>query len=89
MPRYRDVRAEGLVFLFAHDDDDPELLHIFARHLTTIDDALRVWFDSTVEDDWNETYERFEVKTKTHVLYWKWLTEGERILIITCFTREE
>lgn len=78
MPRYRSVRAEGFVFLFAYDQDAPELLHIFARHLTTIDDALRVWFDPTVEDEWNERYERFEVTTQTHVLYWKWLTEGER-----------
>jgi hypothetical protein len=83
------VQAEGIVFLFAYDNDDPKLLHIYARHLTTVDDALRVWFDSEAEEVWNEDRQRFEVQTETHVLYWTWMTDSERVLIITCFTRED
>lgn len=89
MPRYRHVRADGFVFAFAYDEDDPQILHIFARHLTTVDDALRVWFNPDVEDIWDEEHQRFEVQTETHVLLWTWLTEGERVLVITCFTRED
>jgi hypothetical protein len=89
MPRYRSVQADGFVFLFAYDIDDPTLLHIYARHLTTIDDALRVWFDPAAEDVWNETYERVESQNDTHLLLWKWLTDGKRVLIITCMTRED
>lgn len=86
---YRRVRAEGHTFLFAYDNDAPELLHIYARHLTSVDDALRVWFDQEAEDHWNEERDRFEVQNATHVLYWKWLADGELILIISCFTRED
>jgi hypothetical protein len=89
MPRYRQVRADGLVFLFAYDADDPTLLHIFARHLTTIDDALRTWFDASAEETWNEQRQRFETRSASHVLYWTWLTDNERVLIISCFTRED
>jgi len=89
MPRYTQVRADGFVFLFAHDNDAPELLHIYARHLTTIEDALRVWFDSGVEDVWDEEHNRFEVQNDTHLLLWNWLTVGERVLIISCMTRED
>jgi hypothetical protein len=70
------------------DEADPTILHIYARHLTTIDDALRVWFNPDVEDHWNERHQRFEVETDTHILYWTWLTPNERVLIITCLRKD-
>jgi hypothetical protein len=91
MPRYRRVRREEITFLFAYDQTDPSLLHIFARHLTTIEDALQVWFDDRAEDVWNEAKQRFETRGETHVLYWTWLDESrpDTVLIISCFSRED
>jgi len=89
MPEYQHVDADGFTFLFAFDSDDPEQLHIYARHLATIRDALKVWFDDRTEDTWNEQYKRYETVGRTHVLYWTWLVPGKRVLIITCFRRED
>jgi hypothetical protein len=89
MPRYKRVRSQNFTFLFAYDQTDPTLLHIYARHTTTIEDVLRVWFDQRAEDVWNEQYERFESRSETHVLYWTWLDDGHTVLIISCFTRED
>jgi hypothetical protein len=90
MPRRTEVEADGYTFVFTHDPADKELLHIYARHLTTIDDALRVWFDEGSEEDvWNEQFQRYETRNRTHVLYWTWLVEGKRVLIITCFRRDD
>ena len=89
MARYREVRAEGFTFLFKYDPDEESLLLIFARHLTTVEDALGVWLDDGANEVWNDVYERFETTNRTHVLYWTWLQEGERVLIITGFERED
>lgn len=40
MGRYRRVKEGGITFLFKYDEVDPTLLHIFARHLMEVDDAL-------------------------------------------------
>jgi hypothetical protein len=72
------------------DDDEPSLLHIFARHMTTIDDALDVWFDEEASQNWNVTHERFERFNDTHGLFWFWLNQQDRVvMVITCFTLEE
>lgn len=46
MSRYKPVREAGITFLFRYDQVDPTILHIYARHLTSIDDALDVFFDT-------------------------------------------
>jgi hypothetical protein len=89
MRRYTQVKAEGLTFSFAHDRQQPTMLHIYVRHLTSIDDALGTWFDTDAEEIWNPQYRRFETRGFSHVVYWTWLAENERVLIITCFTRED
>jgi hypothetical protein len=50
--KFEQVVEDGITFVFKMDEVDPTLLHIFARHLTTIDDALDVYFGSTTA--WNE-----------------------------------
>ncbi len=50
MPPRTIVEADGFSFVFAHDPADPAMLHIFARHLTTIEDALAVWFDEDSDE---------------------------------------
>ena len=79
------VKENGILFFFKYDDDSKEQLHIFVRHLTTIDNALDVFFDG--ESVWNEEYKRFETKNKTHELYWFWLDDKKtKVMIITCFS---
>ena len=34
-PRFKHLRARGIKFVFKYDSVAPELLHIFARHLTS------------------------------------------------------
>ncbi len=82
---YRRVREQGIVFYFKYDDEYPDLLHIFVRHLTTVDDALDAYFDPNRESAWNEARERWETRSATHMLYWFWLEEGRKVLVITCF----
>jgi hypothetical protein len=89
MPRYTTVDSDGFTFVFTHEPADPSILHIFARHLTGIEDALGVWFDNSAEDIWNDEHRRYETVGRTHVLYWAWLVEGQRVLIITCFRGED
>lgn len=84
---YRRIRARGITFQFAYDEAEPELLHIFVRHLTTIDDVLDTFFDENGETVWNAERNRFETQSAMHVLYWFWLEEHRRVMVITCFRR--
>ncbi len=86
--RYKQVRERGIVFVFKYDDDDPRLLHIYARHLTEIDDALDVFFDPSARQEYNAEHRRFERFTKTHGLFWFWLRENELVMVITCFKED-
>ena len=89
MGRYRRVRENGIVFVFKTDDADPEILHIYARHLTTIDDALDVYFDTSARESVNPDHDRFERFNATHGLYWFWLDQpGRVVMVITCFNLE-
>lgn len=82
--KFEQVHENGITFVFKMDEVDPDILHIFARHLTTTDDALDVYFDST--PTWNERFSRFENYTDTHGLYWFWLDEKEKVvMIVSCF----
>lgn len=83
-PKYKHVRAAGFTFLFKYDQVDSSLLHIYARHLMTIDDALELFFSQT--PTWNEEYRRFENYSDTQGLYWFWRNESKKeVGIITCF----
>ena len=82
--RYKQVEEAGTRIVFKYDDDAPELLHIFARHLTTIDDALDTFFEGEVET-WNEERGRFETYSATHGLFWFWLEQDKVVMVISCF----
>lgn len=82
--KYTIKRSNKHIFFFKHEDEAPELLHIYVRHLTTPEDAITAFF--TGKTIWNETNERFETTTKTHTVYWLWIDENDKkILIISCF----
>ena len=52
MPRYEHFAYEGYKFVFKYDEDIPNLLHIWVRHLKTVEDAVEIWFEGT-EEIWN------------------------------------
>lgn len=87
--QYEVVEEDGVIFFFAYDRDDPTQLHIYVRHLTDIDDALNVYFEAE-EHRYNPQNKRFESFNESHGLYWFWLNEEERkIMVITCFELKE
>ncbi len=86
--RFKKVRDRGHGFVFKYDADDPTILHNFARHLTTEQDAIDTFVDAQASASriWNEECQRFEQHSTTHGLYWFWLDEaGRDVMVISCF----
>jgi hypothetical protein len=84
VPKFQHVLENGIRFVFKMDDVDPGLLHIFARHQTSIDDALDVFFST--EPTWNLQFKRYESFSETHGLYWFWLDEQKKVvMVVSCF----
>ncbi len=81
--KYKNVEERGIRFVFAYDDDAPEFLHIYVRHLTTIDDALDTFFNGQTKR--NEGQQRFETFTDTHGLFWFWIEPEKVVMVISCF----
>lgn len=88
MARYYRERDDesGLVFVFAYDGTDPELLHIYARHLAEPADAIATFFDGVTV--YNRRYDRFETVTPTHLLTWFWLEPERTVMVIPCMRRD-
>jgi hypothetical protein len=84
MSKYKRLKLDKYIFFFKYELSQPELLHIWVRHLTTPKDALKVFFSS--EDVYNKKYKRYENSNDKHSIYWNWINEKEnKIIIITCF----
>jgi hypothetical protein len=84
VPRFKHVFENGIKFVFKYEEDFPDLLHIYARHLTTIDDALDVFF--MTEPEWNEQFQRYENYSETHGIHWFWINKKQKvIMLVSCF----
>ncbi len=83
MSKYLAKRTKGIKFLFKFDEAAPDLLHIYARHLTTPRDAIATFFEG--QTDWNEQFKRFETYSTSHCLYWFWLDKDKDVMIVSCF----
>ncbi len=82
--KYESVEEKGITFFFKYDKTNVSVLHIYARHRTTIDDALEVFFNTTAL--WNKQYQRYENLSHSHGLYWFWRNEQKKeVTVITCF----
>lgn len=82
--QYKRVKVNGYVFVFKFEDDHPELLHIYARHLKEPDDAIDIFFNGI--KTWNEGHKRFETKLNNEQVWWFWLDEAQKVvMVITCF----
>lgn len=83
MSKYQAQRAKGIKFLFKFDEVAPDLLHIYARHLTMPRDAIGAFFEG--KPDWNEQFKRFETCSESHCLYWFWLEKDKTVMVVSCF----
>lgn len=86
---YRAKRREGITFLFATDEVDPDLLHIFARHMMSPEQAIDAWFNYD-EEHWNEQFSRFESwwwqpNGWAIAVYWFWRKKDDVVVVISCF----
>lgn len=81
---YKRLRVNGIVFVFKYDDVSPDLLHIYARHLKEPDDAIFIFFNGSTL--WNPIQNRYETRTEGEGLFWFWLDEpGKVVMIVSCF----
>ena len=77
-------RSQGHTFFFKYEEDTLDLLHIYVRHLTQPEDAIKAFFFGVTT--WNERYQRYETVSETHTVYWFWLDkQAKKVLVITCF----
>ena len=84
VPIYERIKCNEFKFVFKYDEDNPEMLHIHVRHLTTTDDAIGLFFSQ--DPVWDEKYKRFENYSETHGLYWFWLNELKKVvMVVSCF----
>jgi len=79
-------RASGIRVAFWRDPADPGLLHIYARHLTTPEDAIETFLAAAPA--WNGDRRRFETCSETHGLFRYWLEQGAVVMVISCFRME-
>jgi hypothetical protein len=83
-PRAYKVRVSGVLFHFAYDDEEPTLLHIFARHLKEPKHAIAAWFQG--QHVWREEHRRFEGQAGRLGILWFWLDyERAAVQVISCF----
>lgn len=86
-PKYSRRRANGVTFVFKHEDDYPELLHIFARHRKTDEDAIFIFFEGTStaapippNDNVMQT-----VYNDAEYLWWYWIDEVQKVvMVVSC-----
>lgn len=82
--RYLRSQARGVTFVFAYDDTNPQLLHIWARHRKEPRHAMWTWFNG--QHVWNQEHERYEGEVDDIGLYWFWLdVERAVVMVISCF----
>lgn len=87
MPRQHKLIIGGVTFYFAYDPLDPSMLHIFARHLKTPQDAIRAWLGGQAA--WNEAHARFHSHYQGIEVTWFWINERRRMVqVISCYDAE-
>ena len=70
--------------VFAFDETDPSVLHIFARHLKQPKHAIFVWFQG--QHVWVEAHERYEGEAGQLGLMWFWVDYEQAVVqVISCF----
>lgn len=83
---YKGVRAKGVTFVFKYEEDYPEILHIFARHLKEPDDAIEIFFKGL--GTWNTRLELWETRYQRQRIRWFWIDEKKKVvMIVTCFDK--
>ena len=88
-PIYKHIDFNDFRFVFKSETENPEMLHIYARHLVTAEDAIGIFF--SYDPVWNAEWKRFETYSNTHGLYWFWCNQTKKkkvVMVISCFKRD-
>jgi len=81
---YKRLRAKGITFVFKYEDDFPELLHIYVRHLKEPDDAIHIFLNGVTT--WNDIQQLWETILDSEGLWWFWIDESKSVvMIVSCF----
>src|SRR5271155_5657469 len=89
--RYEEFEAEGHVFRFLYDKEQPDRLHVEVSHGLQVEGAIDVFFDGA-----HTTRERsdlrgqdgsrtFETLHKNRGIWWKWIDEQKKHVLIWSF----
>jgi hypothetical protein len=84
---YKRLKARGITFVFKYEPDNPDLLHIYVRHLKEPDDAIEIFFQG--EKRWNVEQDLWESQLGNERMWWFWINEADRVvMVVTCFDEE-
>lgn len=83
--KYKIIYYKDYTFIFKFEENtQEEMLHIWVRHTTETKDAIKTFLEGNTI--WNNENKRFETTNKTHSVFWFWIDEEKKkIMIITCF----
>lgn len=85
-PSYERIKCQDYIFVFKYDENKPDILHIYSRHLTTSDDAIALFF--SYDPVWDGARKRYANYSDTHGLYWFWCNQEKKVvMVISCFRR--
>ncbi len=85
---YKRLKSRDTYFFFKYEDDYPDLLHIWARHLKETDDAIYIYFEG--KSQWNQIHQRFETRLDGECIYWFWKNQSKKeVIVISCFDEIE
>jgi len=80
--RYERIEKQGFTFLFPYHEGT-DMLHTWVRHTTTPEDALEVFFDESLTEKYDAQFDRYEMRSRTHILTFAQLPSGA-FLILSC-----
>jgi len=86
-PEYERLKCNDFIFVFKYDENKPDMLHIYSRHMTTPDDVINLFF--SYDPIWDEERKRFGNYSDTHGLYWFWRNKEKKVvMVISCFRKQ-
>lgn len=84
MKRYSSLKTNGVRFIFTVEEDPPGMLHIYARHRKTKEDAVFVYFNG--DSVYLNERKCWQTSLGKETLWWFWLDESAKVvMVISCF----
>ena len=83
--KYKVIHYKDYTFVFKYEENmKEEMLHIWVRHTTEPKDVVKAFLEG--DTTWNQKNKRFETTSQKHTVFWFWMDEEKKkVMIITCF----